>query len=965
MKKIRFLLLWLLVVVFTQGLWGQIGAPEKLPIDPKVRFGKLPNGMTYYIRHNELPKERADFYIVQNVGSIQEEDNQRGLAHFLEHMAFNGTKNFPKETRSIDDFTEGIGMRMGENLNAYTGFDETVYMLRNAPVTRQEIIDSCLLVVHDWSVYITLTDSMIEKERGVIREEWRTSTDAQMRLWEQQLPKMFPGSRYADRLPIGTLDVLNNFKPNELRDYYKKWYRPDLQAVIVVGDIDVDRIEATIRTMFSDIPAPVNPAKRELAAVPDNKEPLVSIATDKESTNIILSIYYKHNTLPDEVKGTVVDYMVHYFQQAISHVMNERFSEMLQKANPPFIAAYAGDGPYMFARTKDAWISAALVKPDAIEEAMNALVIETNRARLFGLTAAEYNRAKTNLLMSMESAFKDQDNQRNNSFSEEYMRNFTTGECIPGIEMEYQLLQQFAASIPVDALNDYIRQSIGDENIVISMMGPDVAGLTYPSEDKLLEMFQFAQMFAVDPYEEEVSGEPLIASLPAPGKIVETKDDPIFGATIYTLSNGIRVVVKETEYKKDEILMKASAFGGATMFGDEDVYNLKIFNQAADLGGLGDFSTTQLSKALTGKNVSCRTTVGDDFKAFSGTSVPADIRTLFELIYLNFTAPRSDAEAYASFEQRMKGQLENLKLNPMVAFSDSIIKALFDNHPRARRIEIEDFDNINYDRIMEMYKACFADASGFVFTFVGNVVKDSIVPMMEQYLATLPSTDSRFQIQDSRFKVQDSKIQDSRPVILSEVEGSHVSKMPALRKGIYANHFNRAMETPKATILNIYSGQMAYSVEASMMVSMLKQILDLVYMEKIRENESGTYGVNTAVDISLFPKGRTMIQTYFDTDPVMKEKLSGIVKNELLEIANNGPREIDFTKTRDNMLKRYDEAIQENSYWLSVIDMFHFRGYNRHSDYKTRLESMTPAKIQAFTKQLLDQGNHVEVIMEP
>ena len=940
MKKFKSFLLICLAGLFVQGLWAQFGGtPDKLPIDPKVRFGKLPNGMTYYIRHNELPKERADFYIVQNVGSMQEEDNQRGLAHFLEHMAFNGTKNFPKETRSIDDFTESIGMRMGENLNAYTSFDETVYMLSNVPVIQQEIVDSCLLVLHDWSAFLTLADSMIEKERGIIREEWRTSTTAQIRLWEQQLPKMFPGSRYAHRLPIGTIDVINNFKADELRDYYRKWYRPDLQAIIIVGDIDVDRIEAKIQTTFSDIPAPVNPAPRELAHVPDNKEPLVSIATDRETPNTILYIYYKHNTLPDEVKGTIIDYMVSFMRQVISHAMNERFSEILQKANPPFLAAFASDGEYMVARTKDAWTSAALVKPDGIDEAMNTLVTETNRVKLFGLTQAEYERAKTNLLASMESIYKDRDNQRNSSYSQEYIRNFTEDETIPGIEMEYQLMQQLASLLPVQNVNEYITDVIGDENIVISLMGPDKEGMIYPTEDELLAKFVSAQAIEVEALIEEITGEPLIASLPVPGKITEVKESPLFGATVYTLSNGIEVVVKETEYKKDEILMRASSKGGNTLFTDDDVYNLKVLNQVTDLGGLSDFSATTLTKMLTGKNVSCRTTIGDDFEGLNGTTVPADIRTLFELIYLYFTAPRSDDEAFASFRERTQGQLENLRLNPMVAFSDTITKAIYDNQIRAQRIEPEDFQKINYDRIMQMYRERFADASDFVFTFVGNVEKDSILLLMEQYLAPLPS--------------------------LKRIEQGDASRMPVPRKGNYTNHFHKTLETPKASIISIYSGVMDYDAETVMLASFLKQILDLVYMEKVRENESATYGVNTSINVAAFPKGQTIIQTYFDTDPELKDKMMGIVKDELMNIVNNGPREIDFTKTRENMLKRHDEAMQENSYWLGAIDAYHFRGNDWHTDYNTRMESITPEKIRTFAKKLIDQGNYVEVVMEP
>lgn len=918
---------------------AQTEMEQKLPVDPKVRYGKLPNGITYYIRHNELPKERAEFYIVQNVGSMQEEDNQRGLAHFLEHMAFNGTKHFPRDKRSIDDFTESIGMRLGENLNAYTSFDETVYMLMNAPVTRPEIIDSCLLVLHDWSAFLTLSDSMIAKERGIIREEWRRQADAQTRLWEQQLPEMYPGSRYAHRLPIGTIDVINNFKPDELRDYYKKWYRPDLQGLVIAGDVDVDEIELRIKVLFADIPAPVNPAKRELAPVPDNKEPLVSIATDKESANMILSLYYKHDKMPEELKGTVTDYVTHYMQQVIGTVMNERFSEMVQKANPPFIYAYAGDGDYMIAKTKGAWTSAALVRPGSIDEALTALVTETNRAGQFGFTAAEYDRARTNILKAMESAYNEREKQKNSSFAEEYVRHFTDGECIPGIETEYELLNQIAPSLPVEAVNRYMQRMIGDENIVISLMGPDTEELVYPSAAGLLAKFKQVQAIPVEPYKEEASNEPLISSLPAAGKIVETKEDPLLGTTVYTLSNGVKVVLKNTEHRKDEILMHGSSKGGTTLFGDEDIYNLKLFNHLTDIGGLGEFSTTQLAKVLTGKNVSVSTHVGEDCESISGSAVPADIRTLFELIYLSFTAPRSDGEAYASFIERMKSRLETLKLNPAIAFNDSVTKAFYDNAPRVKRIEPEELAEINYGRVMEMYKNRFADASDFVFTFAGNIDKDSMIPMMEQYLAALPS--------------------------LKRKEEGHAGRATRLRSGSYVNHFNRTMETPKTSILNLYAGTMPYNEENRITAAVLKQILDLVFMEKIREKESATYHISTSVNISLFPEGETALQIYFDTEPSLKEKLTAIVKDELKELVENGPRTLDFTKTRDNMLKRHDESMQENSYWLGVLDDYYFRGYDRHSGYEDILNKMAPENVQQFAKQLIEQGNYMEVVMEP
>ncbi|MDR3194428.1 MAG: insulinase family protein [Tannerella sp.] len=937
-KRSVFICLCILTVMAIQGVQAQTDGSRKLPVDPRIRYGKLANGLTYYIRHNELPKERAEFFIVQNVGSMQEEENQRGLAHVLEHMAFNGSLHFPKDTRSIDDFTESIGMRMGENLNAYTGFDETVYMLRNAPVTGKAIVDSCLLVLHDWSGFLTLADSMIEKERGVIREEWRTRTDAQSRLWEQQLPRMYPGSRYASRLPIGTIDVIDHFKPDELRDYYRKWYRPDLQAIIIVGDINVDEVEATVQTLFADIPAPVNPARREREAVPDNEEPLVSIARDKESTRMILSLYYKHDPVPDELKGTLQDYLVHYIRQVIAFIMQERFSELLQKASPPFINAYAGDGEYMIAKTKDAWTAAAIVKPDALDEAMNALTAETNRVKRFGFTAAENDRARTTILKMMESAYNEREKQKNGVFAEEFVRHFTDGECIPGIEMEYKLIGQLAPALQAEQVSQYARQIIGDRNIVISLTGPDKEGVTYPSEAELLEKFRLAETIPVEAYAEEAGSEPLIAALPAPGRIVDTRPDPLFGATLHTLSNGVKVILKETELKTDEILMQASSKGGSTLFDDTDANNLKLFNSVAEIGGLGDFSATQLNKALTGKNVSCNISLDEDAECISGAAVPADIRTLFELVYLSFTAPRSDEEAYASFEERIRGQLENARLNPMNTFRDSIDRALYGNQPRAKRLEAADIPDIRYDRIMEMYRERYADASDFVFTFVGNITPDSMIPMMEQYLATLPA--------------------------LHRTEQGRADRVPVLRRGEFESRFVRTMETPKASVLNYYSGQTGYDTETTVTAAMLEQILDLVYMEKVRENESGSYGVSASLGIAEFPEGQAFLQIYFDTDPALKDKLLAIVKDELQSIIDNGPREADFIKTRDNMLKRHEESLQENAYWLHILDGYYFRGHDWHTGYVDILNRVTPATVQAFARTLIAQGNHIEIVME-
>lgn len=910
---------------------------KPLPIDTNVRYGKLSNGLTYYIRHNEQPKDRADFYIAQNVGSILEDDNQRGLAHFLEHMAFNGSKNFPGQ--GMDEFTESIGMRGGENLNAYTSFDETVYMIMNAPVTRKGVVDSCLLILHDWSGFITLADTAIEKERGVIREEWRTRQDAQARLWEQQLPKMFPDNRYANRLPIGSIDVINTFKPDELRAYYHKWYRPDLQAVIIVGDVNVDQVEADIKKIFADIPKPVNPAKRESIPVADNDMPLISIAKDKEATNTVLSIFYKHEKMPDDLYSTVTGLVKDYIQSVAAAMMNERFSEMLQKANPPFVAAQAYDGDFMIAKTKEAWTVAALVKEGELDSALTALVTETERVKQFGFTPSEYDRARINVLKQYETMYNERDKQKNSTYTQEYVNHFTKGGYIPGIETEYALINQIAPAIPVEQVNKYIQDMIGEENIVIGLTGPDKTGITYPSEENLLRAFMKAQQIPVEPYQETLSGEPLIPQLPVPGTIKETKTDQPFGATVLTLSNGIKVVLKHTDFKKDQIIMTATSPGGSTLFGKADIDNLKVFNDVIGIGGLGNFSATDLNKMLAGKNVSCSTSLGLDNESVNGSSTPADLKTLFELIYLNFTAPRTDDEAYTSFENRMKAQLKNLELNPMVAFSDSLSKAIYNNNPRAARIDIADFKNISYPRIMEMYRERFSDASDFVFTFVGNIRIDSIRPYIEQYLATLPAG--------------------------GRIEKGNPNEVPAIRKGQYENMFKRPMETPKASVVNFYSGTMAYNLENSITSAMLKQILDLVYMEKVREDEGGTYGVQTSAQISPFPEGQTILQVYFDTDPAKREKMNSIVRNELKRIKEVGPRPEDFKKSQDNMLKRHEENIQENSYWLNTLDNFYYRGFDGETSYKELLRNMTPEKIKTFARKFLDQGNSIEVVMEP
>jgi zinc protease len=929
--------------VFAQESDSQPAQIEKIIMDPKLRYGKLENGLTYYIRHNEMPAERAEFYIVQNVGSMQEEESQRGLAHFLEHMAFNGTKNFPSK-KGIQDYTESIGMRMGENLNAYTSFDETVYKLMDVPVTREGIIDSCLLILHDWSSFLLLQDSAIEKERGVIREEWRTSRTAQLRMWEQQLPVMFPGSKYGNRLPIGSIDIINNFKGDELRAYYKKWYRPDLQAIMIVGDVDVDRIEEKIKQVFSDIPASVNPDPVEMPLVPDNSIPIVSIAKDKEMTNTMLSIYYKHEKLPYALRGTIADFITRYTRTVISLIMSERFSEIVQKANPPFVAAYANDDDYFVSKSKGAWTSAAIVKPGELERTLGALVAETERVKKFGFTEAEYERAKENILKSYESAYKDRDKHENSTFVEEYIRNFTEDECIPGIEIEYEIIKQMAPNFPLEGINQYVRNLFDEKdngrNVVISLSGPDKEDVTYPAEKELLRMFYLASKANVSANEEEVVSKVLIPELPAPGKITEEREDPLFGTTVYTLNNGVRAVVKQTDYKKDQIVMTATSPGGTTMFKDDkDIWNLKVINNAIVLGGLGEFSATGLRKALAGKNISCSVGIGAANENFNGSASPSDLKTLFELIYLQFTGMRIDDDAYASFEERVKSQLDNLLANPMIAFSDTLTELVYNYNPRTSRLKSSDFDKIDYHRMIDMYKERYGDASDFIFTFVGNVDKDSIRPLLEQYLATLPS--------------------------LGRKEKADEKMVTPFRKGKVKSHFSRRLETPKSSVAIMYTGEMPYNLKSVITSQLLSQILDLVYMEKIREDESASYGVQTNVRLYDFPEGRTSIQIFLDTDPEKQDGVVNIIKSELERIAKEGPLQIHLDKGLAGILKGREELKQQNDYWLGVLDVYYCRNFDAHTEYDSIIKTVTVDDIKSFTKEFLDQGNEIEVIMSP
>ncbi len=936
MKKRHFYIsLQIIVFLFLGNTIAAQQDIQKIPVDSAVRYGKLDNGLTYYIRHNELPKQRAEFFIAQKVGSVLEEDNQSGLAHFLEHMAFNGTTNFPEKT--MINYLETIGVKFGENLNAYTSFDETVYNISNVPVIREGIVDSCLLVLHDWSGFISLNDKEIERERGVIREEMRTRNHASYRELEKLLPLVMPGSQYAKRMPIGTEDVIMNFKPKELRDYYHKWYRPDLQGIIIVGDIDVDQVEIKIKKIFSDIPRPVNPAERIYYPVPDNEKPLVGIVTDKESTNTIVSLCYKHDPMPQELYASTPGLVMNYIKIVVAFMLNDRFAEMKEKANPPFIQARGNDGEFFFAQTKDAWEIHAVAKENASEEAFKAILQEVERAKKFGFTTSEYERAKIKTLKVYENAYNERNKTKNISYAREYADHFTRGGSIPGIAYEYQKMEEIAPHISLEYLNQYFAQmTAGEKNVVISLTCPEKEEMTHPSEEQFLSWYSEIKNEELQPYEDKVSNEPLMKKLPTGGKIISIKKDPVFETTNYILSNGIKVIIKSTNFKDDEIMMRASSPGGSSLFPEKDISDIKTYNSFSNIGGLSDFSAIDLQKMLSGKKVTVNPTINLRYEGFSGNASLKDFETMLQLIYLHFTSPRTDPEAFQSHMERISSQLKSIEANPLVSLVDTLYKNLYQSPERVARLKLSDMKNVDYNKIMSWRKDRYKDASDFTFVFVGNIQPVEIQPLIVQYLGSLPSINRKETPKDINVN---------------------------FNKGHISNVFNKVMQDPKASVIDVYSGFLEPTLLNRIQMDMFQQILRIIYTEKIREDEGGTYSVQVSGEISSYPLGQSSVQISFDTNTGEKYRLNQIVQQELENLAKNGPRIEDFNKVKEFMIKKQAENEQDNNYWIWTIQKYYEDNYNGYSDYVKILQSISPENIQTFISSLLKQKNMIEVIM--
>lgn len=942
MKRFLKIMFGAIALIILSGQWLTVNAQEMqlppIPVDPAVRIGHLDNGLTYYIRHNEKPENRVEFYIAQKVGSIQEEPRQRGLAHFLEHMAFNGTKNFPgnEKGKGIVDWCESHAIKFGTNLNAYTSVDETVYNISNVPTDNTAVLDSCLLILHDWSNYVLLEDEEIDKERGVIREEWRSRNSGLLRVYTDAQETMYPGSKYADCMPIGNIDVVNNFPYQDLRDYYNLWYHPDLQGIIIVGDINVDEMEGKVKALFSEIPKATGKPERIYYPVSDNDAPIIYIGNDKEVSTPNVQIFFKHDATTNEEKESMAYLLQTYMLSMTSSMLDERFEEMTQQANPPFNGAGSDYGDYFLSKTKEAFNVTVITKADGIETGLQAALTEIERMKRFGFTASEYERARANYLQRLESAYKERNNTQNANFVNEYVQHFLNNEPIPGIEQEYSIMQQIAPNIPVEAINALVQQQlIPDNNRVVFIAVPESAVDKCPTKEQVLNMLNGMSQLQVEAYVDNVSDEPLVSDIPATGKIVK-EETGMYGSTKLTLNNGVQVYIKKTDFKEDEIRMRAVSPGGTTQFDDKDKLEMEVLDDLGSIGGLGNFSQTELTKQLAGKKVTLSASVTSQRETLGGNSSPKDFETMLQLVYLRFQQPRMDADAFESYKTRMKAQLENAKANPLSTINDTISIAMFGHHPRIVMMQPEMVDQINYQRGLDMFADRFADASDFTFFFVGNIDVDAMKPLIAQYLGALPDKQRKEAAIDRKLDI-----------------------LPGTRVKEYA----KEMQTPMATTIMVYSGKESYNLRNNVLMDFLTQALDMVFTDEVREKEGGTYGVNSYGSLNKYPHEEAMMQIVYQTDPTKKEKLNTLIDELVKKMAAEGPTAEQMQKVRDYMVKQYNDNQKENSYWISSLDEYYYTGIDFNADYLNIVNSVTAADVKAFATDLIQQGNKVTVVL--
>ena len=917
-----------------------VAVAQPLPQDPTIRTGKLKNGLTYYIRHNAKEPGLADFYIAQKVGSIQEEPRQRGLAHFLEHMAFNGTKHFPGKGKQLGivPWCETIGVKFGANLNAYTSVEQTVYNISSVPLKREGIADSCLLILNDWSHYLLLDDKEIDKERGVIHEEWRTrrAGRAVQRLMEQAMPKVYKGTKYEDCMPIGSMNIVDNFPYQDLRDYYHKWYRPDLQAIVVVGDVDVDKMEKKIKKLFSKIPAAKNPAKREYYPVSDNDKMIVDIEKDKEQPVVLCHLYQKRDVTPDAEKNDEKYLRGSYIDDLIGTMVNDRLAELRQQALPPYQSATGRASTFFLSRMKESFSMSVSCRENNILGGLIAAVGVAERIRQHGFTQSELNIAKGLKLNHDERKFRERDDRRNSKYVSACIQHFLNSEPLLSVEQQLELTRRFDREVTLAEVNEAVRELITDKNQVAILYAPDKEGLVLPTEEQIEDVILAAQQLSYAPYEEKQLADKLIEQLPKAGSIVSEKAYK-HGFKEWTLSNGMKVYVKKTDYAADAVSFRMQAEGGTSVFSNEEAPNFALLNSAITDAGVGQFDATTLRRMLSGKSVRVQPSVNTRGQSISGGVSLKDMPTLFELVHLYFTQPRRDTVAFASLINRTHAFLTNRNASPKVDYNDSIRAILYDHHPRLAPVVQATLDKVNYDRILEIYRHAFSDASNFKTVIIGNYDEQELRRLCCQYLASLPSTGKHEQI--------------------------NWQNVPKMIEGSSVNRFTKKMSTPLANVSIFYSADVPFTPQSDLELDFLKRCLSIAYTDSVREEKGGTYGVSVDFDLSKDEKPNTTLSISYNADPQRYEELNPIIYQQLENIAKYGPVASSVDKVKQYLIKQYGQAAITNDYWSYIIWHELDDDADFDKDYCKMVEEMTPAQIQRMAQRLLDAKRCIEVTM--
>lgn len=928
--------LTIVALFFACNIYAQQG---KIDNDNTIRKGILPNGMTYYIRHNAQTKGVADFYIAQKVGSILEEKRQRGLAHFLEHMAFNGTKHFPGNTLQpgIVAWCESVGIKFGANLNAYTSVDQTVYNISAAPITREGVIDSCLLILNDWSHELLLTDKEIDKERGVIEEEWRTrrSGMAMQRLSEQAMPVIYAGTKYSDCMPIGNIDIVRTFPYNDLRDYYSKWYRPDLQAIIVVGDINEDKIEEKIKKLFAKIPLPQNPAHRIYYPIGNNEKMILYTATDKEQPTVNFTLYMKRDVTPKQERNTIQNYADDYKTNILRMAINDRLEELSRTKNAPFISASVRSGNFFLASTKDAFELSGVLKEGKVLEAIQLLVGEVERARANGITIDELKRGKAEMLSYAENDYNDRSNRRNGEFVEQCVQNFLEETPIIEPEKELEIVRKLDKTVTIDDVNALAKTIITNQNQVVTMFGPDKNTFKMPTNSSIENAILKAQKQHYTPYKtQNTLTERLVTKLPKPGSIISERTYK-YGYTEFTLSNGLKVYVRPTNFEPDEVNLKLFSLGGKNIYPDSEMPNLTYLMAGATIGGVAQYNDLTLEKMLAGKTATVTPFIDNDTRGMAGTSNVKDTKTLLELVYLYFTQPRKDPQAFKNLMEQQQEFLTNAHVNPMLAYNDTLHKVAYATN-RMASMDKEQLKRVNYNRIMHIYKELFANAANFKLILTGNININKLKPLLCQYIATLPSNNTK------------------------ETIGTYE---PKLVDGKKTYIFHKKQTTPTAITTIVIKGKMEYNNRNELLMDAIGQLLRIVYTEKVREDKGGTYSVQASGNLQHHPDDEALLRIAFQTDPQKYNDLIPIVYKELEKMATEGPSQQDLDKVKAYELKVYNQVLRMNNYWEYVLYTDLYNGIDVDTDFRYIVENMTCDDIRTTLRNLLNQNNCIEVTM--